>query len=184
MIHSPTFKFKNNPALVELGGTDFQLMLEDLETTHGTVRSGFVNDGPSVNPYPLRLLVKPRTFPLAGYWHDAACVDGLKGGKSVKFTRWTADALLREAVVAESIKNDFTGRAEPINGVAYERVLKKANRKALLIWLGVRIGAKTGYQTVIPSRIKELAISEWSQRFGISVNDLDFDENTNRVYLK
>ena len=41
MIKNPTFQFKNNPALVELGGTDFQLMLDDMHTSHGTVPKVF-----------------------------------------------------------------------------------------------------------------------------------------------
>jgi hypothetical protein len=188
MIKNPTFQFKNNPALVELGGTDFQLMLDDMHTSHGTVPKGFVNDGPSVNPYILRLLIKPRTFPRSGYWHDLACLRNLRtqaGGVSkTQYTRWTADALLREAVVAEAKANYFLGKEEEIDAVEYERYLKKANRRAFLIWLGVLIGSKTGYKTIVPARVKELAIGEWSQRFNISVNNLDFDDNLNRVYVK
>lgn len=187
-MNKPTFKFHNNPALVELGGTDFQIMLDDMQTSHGTVPKGFVNDGPSVNPYILRLLIKPRTFPRSGYWHDLACLENLRtetGNVSkTQYTRWTADALLREAVVAEAQANYFLGREDQIDAVEYERHINGVNRRALLIWLGVRIGAKTGYQTVVPPRIKELAIGEWSQRFNIPVNDLDFDENLNRVIVK
>lgn len=187
MIHSPTFQFKNNPALVELGGSDFQIMLDDMHTSHGTVPKGFVNDGPSVNPYILRLLIKPRTFPRSGYWHDLACLKNLrtKTGtvSKTQYTRWTADALLREAVVSEAQANYFLGREEQIDAAEYKNYIHSVNRRALLIWLGVLIGSKTGYKTVIPPRIKELAIGEWSKRFDISINNLDFDENLNRVVV-
>ena len=38
------------------------------------------------------------------------------------------------------------------------------------------------YKTVIPPHIVEYGISEYSQRFGISVNKLEFDTETNKVF--
>jgi len=185
-ITSPQFVFHNNPAKVALGGTDFQILLENQETSHGVVPKGTINDGPSINPYPLRMIIQPRTMPLSGNWHDLACMGKLqtKTGtlRKAQFTRWTADAILREAVIAEGVRNYFLGREDQIDAQEYERHLKRLNRRAFLVWVGVVIGAKMKYKTVIPPHIVEYGISEYSQRFGISVNKLEFDTETNKVF--
>lgn len=186
-ITDPKFVFHNNPSKVALGGTDFQILLEDQITSHGVIPKGTMNDGPSI-PDLLRPIIPPRTMPLSGNWHDLACLGKLQTTtgtiRKAQFTRWTADAILREAVIAEGMRNWFLGREEQIDAQEYEQHIKKLNRRAFLVWCGVVIGAKLKYKTVIPQHIIEYGISEYSQRFDISVNDLDFDENLNRVYVK
>ncbi len=182
MITNPQFQFYNNSKDVELGGTDFQITLNTLKTSHGNIPAGTIGDGPSVNPYPLRLIVKPRTFPRSGKWHDLACVGGLTNELThpPQYTRWTADALLREAVIAEGLAN-YHWERDALGSVSYGKLIKNLNRRALLIWLGVLIGAKTGYKTVIPPAIIEQGIYEYSVEFNIEVNKLDFDKTINRV---
>jgi hypothetical protein len=182
LIDEPTFGFQNPAQSLPLGG-DFRITTTILDTTHGSVDKFFINDGPSI-PRIARIIVPPRDMLLAATWHDAACTGGLIGDDpdSVSYTRWIADALLREAVISEQLM--YCPRSVREDKDEFARYLKDANWLALKVWLGVLIGSRTGYKTIIPGDIIERGIDEVSQITSTSVNDLDFDFNINKVIPK
>lgn len=192
-IYETSFKFYNNPAKKELCGSDFNVLLDNLDTTHGTVSRGFTNDGPSVNPYPLRLFVQPREFPLTGDWHDGACLGILtpSNNTNIKYSRFTADAFLYDAFIREGLMR-ITSELDPLRDELnirewnrlFRKKYKRVMRKALAAWLGVQIGARTGYKTVIPEHIKEAAVEEFAYHIDKKPSECFFDDPTQTVKLK
>ena len=117
-------KFLDSPSIVELAGSDWQILLEpvrfqycDDPATIWTVPAGKLTDGPSVPMY-LRWLINPAKFPLSGYLHDDLRVRWTTGNAAT-------DGMLRDAVMAEGHMKSW---------------------QAYLVYLGVRVGTHTGFK--------------------------------------
>jgi hypothetical protein len=158
-------EFKNNPAVVTLGNTDWRLLLEPLAYDYGAadpwvVPAGKVSDGPSV-PVWLRWLIPASAFLRAGYLHDDIRTKWTTGNAST-------DGFLRDAAIA-----DGKDRAEKIRPW-----------QAYLIYLGVRIGTHTGFKSEAPDAIIQEAKKEFATRNGVGIDKLYFDKTHSEIKIK
>jgi hypothetical protein len=157
-------EFKNNPAVVRLGNSDWRLLLEPLAYDYGAtepwiVPAGKISDGPSV-PGWLRWLIPAKYFLRAGYLHDDIRTKWTTGNAST-------DGFLRDAAVADG--QDRTNKIKPW--------------QAYLIYLGVRIGTHTGYKSKVPEAIVEEAKKEYAKRGGADIDTLYFHAKHSEIKI-
>lgn len=154
-------KFLDSPSIVELAGSDWQILLEpvrfqycDDPATIWTVPAGKLTDGPSVPMY-LRWLINPAKFPLSGYLHDDLRVRWTTGNAAT-------DGMLRDAVIAEGHMKSW---------------------QAYLVYLGVRVGTHTGFKSVVPTDVLDQAISEYARRKKVPASRIEFDEKHSELII-
>jgi len=160
-------EFLNNPATVQISGSQWEVLLEPLDYQFTdksfppwTVPAGKLTDGPSVPAF-LNWLTPRRKFMLSGYLHDDLRVKWATGNAAT-------DGMLRDAVMAET-----------------KHTLRDMNAfQAYLVYLGVRIGTLIKFKSEPSDDIVWAAQKRYATHLGVPLTRIEFDKKHCELKVK